>query len=64
MYKVKPLIPPSAGSEVTLRIISIPIVLFGPGYTVNLHSDNEVASVRILFVSLELPVTINSLILT
>ena len=45
-FEVKPLVSLSAGPEVVLRMVSIPTISFGPGYIINLHSNNEIVSLR------------------
>jgi acetylornithine deacetylase/succinyl-diaminopimelate desuccinylase-like protein len=43
---IKPLISPSADPEPIFRTMGIPTILYGPGFTVNLHSDFEIVSLR------------------
>ena len=43
---IKPLISPSAGPEPIFRTMGIPTILYGPGFTINLHSDFEIVSLR------------------
>jgi len=43
---IKPLISPSAGPDPIFRTMGIPTILYGPGFTVNLHSDFEIVSLR------------------
>jgi hypothetical protein len=44
--RIKPLISPSAGPEPIFRTMGIPTILYGPGFTINLHTDFEVVSLR------------------
>ena len=40
-HVVRPLITLTPGLEVCIRNLGIPAILYGPGYTVNIHSDKE-----------------------